>query len=86
MQPAVINKQQRIPGGVGWGVSHQHLTGARVMITDDHQCAQYPKHKDHLKVIDKNVTNQFTRHSGERAAHIDKRLGIDYDIYHQLNM
>ena len=30
---------------------------------------------------DKNVTNQFTRHSGERAAHIDKRLGIDYDIY-----
>ena len=52
------------------------------MITDDHQCTSYPKTKDHLGVIDKNVTTLFTRHSGERASHIDKRLGVDYDIYH----
>ena len=56
------------------------------MITDDHQCVNYPKGKDHLGVIDKNVTTLFTRHSGERASQIDKRLGVDYDIYHQLNM
>ena len=82
MGPAVINKKQTIPGGVGWGVERQQLIKARKMITDDHQCVTYPKTKDHLQVIDKNVTAMFTRHTGERAAHIDKRLGIDYDIYH----
>ena len=67
---------------MGWGIERPKLTEGRKMITDDHQCVNYPKGKDHLGVIDKNVTTLFTRHSGERASHIDKRLGIDYDIYH----
>ena len=29
MKPAVINKQQAIPGGLGWGVNRQHLTNPR---------------------------------------------------------
>ena len=29
MKPAVINKQQVIPGGLGWGMSKQHLTKSR---------------------------------------------------------
>ena len=86
MNPAVIDKKQTIPGGVGWGIERPQLIKDSKMITDDHQCINYPKGKDHLKVIDKNVTSRFTRFTGERAAQIDNRLGIDYDIYHQLNM
>jgi len=56
------------------------------MITDDHQCVDYPKNRGHLDVINKNTTNQFTRYTGTGALQIDRRLGIDYDLYHQLNM
>ena len=30
--------------------------------------------------------NVFTRYTGDRAARLDKMLGVDYDLYHALNM
>ena len=36
MKPAVINKQQTIPGGYGWGVASPVLHVNHKMITDDH--------------------------------------------------
>jgi len=36
MKPAVINKKQTIPGGVGWGIDRPQLIKENKMITDDH--------------------------------------------------
>ena len=46
----------------------------------------WPIKKDHVKVFDKNKQNMFTRAHGARAAEMDKKLGVDYDVYHALNM
>ncbi len=56
------------------------------MITEDTRAVSYPINKEHVKLWDKNKTAQFVRHHGERSAVVDKRMGIDYDIYHALNM
>ena len=55
------------------------------MITDD-MSANFPIQKDHVVAFDKHKTAMFTRHHGERASEIDKKLGIDYNLYHALNM
>ena len=46
----------------------------------------YPIKKGHLGEIDQHKTNLFTRYTGDRAEKVDKMLGIDYDLYHAMNM
>jgi len=46
----------------------------------------YPIRKEHVKSIDKNKSSLFTRMNHERAADIDKKLGIDYSLHNSLNM
>ena len=56
------------------------------MITDDTRVPSFPIQKDHVVAFDKNKTAMFTRHHGERAELMDKKLGVDYQLYHALNM
>ena len=56
------------------------------MITDDTRVPVWPIQKDHVKAWDKNKTAMFTRHHGERAAEVDRKLGIDYQLYHAMNL
>ena len=55
-------------------------------MTDDTRVPQFPIRKGHLDELDKNKTNLFTRYTGDRDENLDKKLGIDYDLYHALNM
>ncbi len=48
--------------------------------------SQYPVKKGHLGELDNNRTMRFTRYDGDRAATLDKKLGIDYNLYNALNM
>lgn len=57
-----------------------------MIVTDDTSVSAYPIVKNHVKAFDKNKTALFTRLHGERAAEIDRKLGIDYTLYHSLNM
>jgi len=43
-----------------------------------------PKH--YLKGIDRHKNALFTKLEGDRAANLDKKLGIDYPAYHAMNM
>ena len=77
-KPSVQNSTTRIPGQVGWGIERSHLLLESKLITDDTSVPSYPIKKDHVADFDKNKTALFTRHHGERAAEIDKKLGVDY--------
>lgn len=83
--PTVMDKVTRIPGAIGWGMERKHLLAEHNIITDDMQC-QWPIPKGHLRELDNHFTAQFTRYDGDRAATIDKKLGIDYSLYNALNM
>lgn len=37
-------------------------------------------------MLDKHKTAQFTRFEGDRAAQLDHKLGVDYQLYNALNM
>lgn len=76
----------RIPGQIGWGVERKHLRDDTKVLTDDMRVAEYPIQKHHLVELDKNRTTQFTRHEGDRSAQIDRRLGIDYQLYNAMNL
>ena len=76
----------RVPGQVGWGIERSHLLAESKLITDDMRVPSYPIQKDHVAAIDKNKNALFTRHHGERASEIDRKLGIDYQLYNALNM
>ena len=39
-----------------------------------------------LAQLDQHRTAMFTRFEGERAAQLDKKLGVDYHMYNALNM
>ena len=85
-KPAIIAGIQQKPGGLGWGIERSNLKADSKIITDDMRVPSYPIYKGHLDELDKNKQNVFTRYSGDRAAKIDQMLGIDYDLYHALNM
>mmetsp|Transcript_5519 Transcript_5519/g.7381 ORF Transcript_5519/g.7381 Transcript_5519/m.7381 type:complete len:211 (+) Transcript_5519:709-1341(+) len=85
-KPTVIDKVTRIPGAVGWGIERKHLVAEHKIITDDMRVPQWPIKKDHLSQLDNHKTALFTRYDGDRAAMIDKKLGIDYNLYNALNM
>ena len=85
-KPAIIAGIQQKPGGLGWGIERSNLKADSKIITDDMRVPSYPIYKGHLDELDKNKSNVFTRYSGDRAAKIDQMLGIDYDLYHALNM
>lgn len=84
--PTTVGKITRVPGAVGWGVDRDHLKAETKLITDDMRVPKYPIQKEILGVLDKHRTAQFTRYEGDRAAAIDKKLGIDYNLYNALNM
>ena len=75
-----------MPGGLGWGIERPNLKADSKIITDDMRVPAWPIKKGHLDELDKHKYNVFCRYSGDRAANIDKMLGIDYDLYHALNM
>ena len=76
----------RIPGQVGWGLDRQHLRAKSKIITDDMQIAVYPVPKEYITGIDRHRTTLFTSNEGDRASTIDKKLGIDYQMFHAMNM
>ena len=39
-----------------------------------------------LAQLDQHKSAMFTRFEGERAAQLDKKLGVDYQVYNALNM
>ena len=39
-----------------------------------------------LQQLDQHKTAMFTRFEGDRAACLDKKLGVDYQMYNALNM
>ena len=71
---------------MGWGIDKPHLNIESKLITDDHQVSSYPIQKEHVKAFDNNKTALFTRHHGARAAEMDKKMGVDYQLYHAMNM
>ena len=81
-----MNQRSRIPGSIGWGVDRPELRAASHIITDDQSVDSFPIKKDHVTHFDKNKTALFTRLTGTRAALLDQKLGVDYDIYHALNL
>lgn len=85
-KPVCMSSVTRIPGQIGWGVERPHLKAQSRIITDDMRVPGWPITKEHLGVIDKNKTAQFTRYEGQRALDLDHRLGVDYELYHALNM
>ena len=85
-KPTTIGKVTRVPGAVGWGIERKHLRNQAKVITDDMRYSQYPVKKGHLGELDNNMTMKFTRYDGDRAATLDKKLGIDYNLYNALNM
>lgn len=81
-KPSVMNSMTRIPGQIGWGIERKHLWKDSKMLTDD-MSASFPIiSKDHVTSFDKNRTAMFVRLTGDRAAVTDKKLGMDYDVYH----
>ena len=50
------------------------------------QVAIYPVPKDYITSIDKQKAGLFTKFEGDRASTLDKKLGIDYNMYHAMNM
>ena len=85
-KPPCVNNATRIPGQIGWGIERKHLRNCSKLITDDMRVSSYPIKKEHIGSIDKNKTALFTRMNIERSADLDKKLGIDYNLYHSLNM
>ena len=67
-------------------MDRKHLRAEHNIITDDVSVSTYPVQKVHIREIDNNRNSQFTRGEGDRAAVLDKKLGIDYDLYNALNM
>ena len=84
--PTTVGAITRVPGAVGWGIERPNLKDNPKILTDDTRVPSYPIHKGHLSELDHNKTALFTRHEGDRAAVIDKKLGVDYPLYHALNM
>ena len=85
-KPAIKKGIQQRPGGLGWGIERPNLKAESRIVTDDMRVPSYPIKKGHLDELDKNRHNVFCRYTGDRAEKIDKMLGIDYDLYHALNM
>ena len=85
-QPTCDKAKTRVPGQIGWGVERKHLRAEHKIITDDMRVPKWPISKGHLAELDHHKTAQFTRYEGERAKEIDKKLGIDYSVYHAMNM
>ena len=81
-----MNQKSRIPGSIGWGVDRSHLRAVSNIVTDDVSVDSFPIKKDHVLTFDKNKTALFTRYTGTRAALLDRKLGLDYDVYHALNL
>ena len=85
-KPVTMNSVSRIPGSIGWGIERQHLKAENKIICDDQiNGTQFPIKKNHLIELDKNRTTMFPGFEGSRAAEIDKKLGIDYSVYHAMN-
>ena len=83
---AVIDFKPRIPGQIGWGLERKHLRAKSNIITDDMQVKEYPIPKHVIQGIDKHKTAKFTQYEGDRAQNLDKKLKVDYHMYHSLNM
>ena len=86
-KPTVVNSVTRVPGQYGWGIERPNLRAEHHILTDDMIGGPvFPIRKGHLDVLDKHKTTKFTKMDGDRAAMIDKKLGIDYSLYNALNM
>jgi hypothetical protein len=86
MMPGVINSVSVIPGSIGWGIERPHLVSDSKMIPIDTMIEDFPVKKEHVRKIDSNKNNRFPGSTGMRASVLDKKLGIDYQIYSALNM
>ena len=80
-KPATINSVTRIPGSIGWGIERRHLVKENVLLTDD-LSTNFPVAKEFVTSFDHHKTAKFSRMVGERAAVTDKKLGLDYEVYH----
>lgn len=85
-KPTVVNAVTRVPGQYGWGIERNHLRAEHNIITDDTRVPSYPIQKMTLAQLDQHRTAMFTRFEGDRAAQLDKKLGVDYHMYNALNM
>jgi hypothetical protein len=86
MMPSVVDSVSVIPGSIGWGVERPHLVSDSKMIPIDTMIEEFPVNKEHVRKIDSNRNNRFPGSTGMRAASLDKKLGIDYQVYTALNM
>ena len=86
MMPSVVDSKTFIPGNIGWGVERPHLCAESKMIPVDTMNEEFPIRKKHVNSIDLNRTSVFPQTTGLRAAALDQKLGIDYDMYHAMNM
>ena len=50
------------------------------------QIAVYPVPKEYISGIDRHKTTLFTMNEGDRASTLDKKLGVDYNMFHAMNM
>jgi hypothetical protein len=85
MQPSVVNSTTTIPGNIGWGVERPHLTAKSIMIPIDTVIENHPIDRVHVRKFDKNINNRFPQTTGSRAESLDRKLGIDYDVFHAMN-
>lgn len=85
-QPSRVGHATRIPGQIGWGIERNHLRASSNLIADDSHGVEHPIPKHHLKSIDKHKTTLFTKLEGDRAHDLDRKLGLDYELYHAMNL
>ena len=84
--PTVTDKVTRVTGHYGWGIERPNLRAEHKILTDDTRVPSWPISKKHLQMLDKHRTAQFTRFEGDRAAQLDHKLGVDYQLYNSLNL
>ena len=85
MQPSTVNSTTTIPGNIGWGVDRPHLFAESKMVPIDTMIDSHPIDRLHVRKFDKNRDNRFPQTTGVRAESLDRKLGIDYDIFHAMN-
>lgn len=55
------------------------------MIPIDTVSDNHPIDRAHVRKFDKNRDNRFPQTTGSIAASLDRKLGIDYELFHQMN-
>lgn len=81
----MVNSTTTIPGNIGWGIERPHLNPKSIMIPIDTVSDNHPIDRVYVRKFDKNRDNRFPQTTGSRAASLDRKLGIDYDLFHAMN-